>query len=105
MQLNRLNSTTQTRSAESGERLRPVAESSVPQVAALEGVAGDRQRSLQEEINTMDPKAIGDFHGEAHILQDTRQLAAALSALGNHAEALMKPAAQATRFYAIDDEA
>ena len=46
MKLDRLSSTTQTLSPESRERARHVADETVLRVGAMEGVEGDRQRSL-----------------------------------------------------------
>ena len=96
MKLNRLNSTTQSP---------PHEDEAILRVNAMEGIEGDRQRSLQQEINEIDPNAIGAFHGGEHILEDVRQLAAELTALGNQVDHLMKPSAPNVRFHAIDDEA
>ena len=50
MKLDRLASTTQRLSRESIERARHVAGERIRRVDALEGVEGDRQRSLQQEM-------------------------------------------------------
>ena len=80
MKLDRLSSTTQTLSPESRERARHVADETVLRVGAMEGVEGDRQRSLQQEISDFDQKDVGAFVGGELILAEIlRPLAASPS--------------------------
>lgn len=104
MKLNHLNSTTQTLSHDNSERSRHAADDSVLRVNAMEGIAGDRQRSVQQEINAIDPRAIGSFQGGQRILAEAHELAAALSALGGEADLLIKPSGLNKQFYAVDEE-
>lgn len=64
MKLSRLSSTTQRPTQESIERVRHVDEERIRRVEVMEGVEGDRQRSLQQEMAEIQPAALGDFHGE-----------------------------------------
>lgn len=90
MKLDRLSSTTQTLSPESRERAWRVADETVLRVGAMEGVEGDRQRSLQQEISDFDQKAVGAFDGGELILAAAHDVATQLSNLGNAANSLVK---------------
>lgn len=103
MKLDRLASTTQRLSQESIERARHVAGERIRRVDALEGVEGDRQRSLQQEIAEIEPDAIGGFHGSGHVLADARNVAAQVAALGAEADHLIKPESVPTAMRRIDD--
>jgi hypothetical protein len=105
MKLDRLASTTQRPSQESIERARHVAGQRIRRVDALEGVEGDRQRSLQQEMAEIDPGAIGAFNGGEHVLQDARDVAAQVAALGAAADSLLKPASVPVASKGIDDSA
>ena len=82
MKLDRLASTTQRLSQESLARARYVAGERIRRVEALEGVEGDRQRSVQQEMAEIEPGAISAFKGGEQILQDARGLALQVAALG-----------------------
>lgn len=105
MKLNRLDSTTQQVSREAVVRARHVAGEQVRRVEAPEGVEGDRQRSLQQELAEFDPRAIGPFEGNAHILQDAHDLAQQLSSLGPALDALIKPESLAVARPGVDEAA
>jgi hypothetical protein len=90
MKLDRLTSTTQHLSPESSERARHVADESILRVGAMEGVEGDRQRSLQQELAEFDPQAVGAFDGGELIMAAAHDVAIQLSALGNAANSLVK---------------
>lgn len=105
MKLNRLESTTQQHSPDAIERARHVANESVRRVEALEGVEGDRQRSLQQEIAEFDARAIGPFAGDDHMLQGARQVAAELTLLGSNRNGLLKLQALSLPCVRIDDKA
>ena len=90
MKLDRLTSTTQHLSPESRERARHVADETALRVGAMEGIEGDRQRSLQQELADFDPKAVGDFNGGELIMAAAHDVATQLSALGNAANSLVK---------------
>lgn len=105
MKLSRLASTTQRHSQDAIERARHVAGESVRRVGALEGVEGDRQRSLQQELADFDGRAIGTFEDGEHRLQDARQLAAELTLLGSKRNGLLKLQALSLHCSRIDDQA
>lgn len=105
MKLSHLKSTTQSIPLEAAERLRHAPTEAVLRVNAMEGIEGDRQRSLQQEINEIDPNAIGRFRGNQHILEDVRELAAEIAAMGKQADHLMKQINTNGHFHAIDDQA
>lgn len=105
MKLSRLESTTQSPVRESGERVRHAADEQVRRVEAAEGIEGDRQRSLQQELAEIDPKAIGPFEGGAQMLKDARAVAAQLSLLGAAADDLLRQPAQTPDFHQVDDSA
>lgn len=104
MKLNRLESTTQHPSSGPVERLRRNPDE-VRRVEAAEGMADDRQRSLQQELATFDPRAIGPFDGGERVLQDAQAIAVALACLGEGADALIKPALAAKVLDKVDDKA
>lgn len=104
MKLSRLESTTQRHSQDAIERARQVAGESVRRVEALEGVEGDRQRSLQQEVADFDPRAIGSFEGDEQILQGARQLAAELTLLGSNRSGLVKLQTLSLPCSRIDDQ-
>jgi hypothetical protein len=105
MKLTRLGSTTQHLSAQTVERARHAAPDLVTRVEAMEGIEGDRQRSLQQEIAEVDPRASGPFEGEAHHLADARQVAAQLTLLGSSATGLLRLRQLSLAFPRIDDKA
>lgn len=105
MKLTRLGSTTQHLSHETVERARRAALDLVTRVEAMEGVEGDRQRSLQQEIAEVDPRACGPFQGEAHHLADARQVAAQLALLGSSATGLIRLRNLSQALPRIDDKA
>ena len=105
MKLDRLASTTQRLSPESSERARQVAGERIRRVAAMDAAEGDRKRSLQQEMAVIEPGAIDDFNHSAHVLQEARDLAAQVTALGAAADNLLKPVAVPTSLKGIDDSA
>jgi hypothetical protein len=104
MKLSRLESTTQHTSPEAAERARHVSASTIRRVEASEGVEGDRQRSLQQELAEYDPRAIGPFEGSELVLDSARQVAAQLTLLGSNMNGLVKLQALSQRFTRIDDK-
>lgn len=105
MKLTRLASTTQRPSQESIERAGQAGEFRIRRVELLEGIEGDRQRSLQQEMAEIDPAAIATFEGGEQILQDARELAAQVAALGPAADELIKAAALARCLPGVDEQA
>lgn len=104
MKLNRLASTTQRPTQDAIERARHRPDEQVRRVEALEGVEGDRQRSLQQEIVEIEPGAIGAFNGGEQVLQGARDVAAQLAVLGSAVDALIKPVPVATAIHIVDDK-
>lgn len=105
MKLTRLSSTTQRPSQESIDRQRQGESVRVRRVDLLEGVDGDRQRTLQQELAEIEPAAIAAFLGGEQILEDARRLAAEVAALGPAADELIKPAALARQLSGVDEQA
>ena len=105
MKLARLESTTQHPSPESAERGQRLADERIRRVEAGEGVAPDRERSLQQEVAEMEPEALAGFAGGELILQQAKALAVELT----HADAplahLIRPDALPGVPLSIDDEA
>jgi hypothetical protein len=82
-----------------------VADEEVTPVDALAGLGSDRERSLQQEIDSIEAQAIGDFAGEEHMLEKAQHLAAEVSHLGRHIDSLIKTGKlPAQPFPLIDDE-
>lgn len=102
MKLDRLSSTTQSISPESRERARHVADETVLRVDAMEGIEGDRQRSLQQELADFDPRAVGGFDGGELIMANAQELAQQLSLLGDAANALVKTSGSHISYHGID---
>ncbi|MBP5985624.1 MAG: hypothetical protein KA538_00395 [Azonexus sp.] len=105
MKLTRLSSSTQRPTQESIERARHVDDERIRRVEVMEGIEGDRQRSLQQELAEVDPAAVGDFHGEDKVMQDARDVAAQLLDMDVGTDSLIKPGMRLDRLIGIDDTA
>ena len=105
MKLDRLASTTQRPSGESSERARSVAPEQIRRVEAQEGIEGDRERSIQQEIATIDPKAIGSFAGEEQVRAGVHRLAARLVVGGGDVANLLKLSVLSARVGKVDESA
>lgn len=105
MKLNRLEATTQRHSAEAMARGSRLAAQSVRRVETLEGLEGDRQRSLQQELAEFDLRAIGPFEGEQQVFQGARHIAAQLILRGRNLDGLVRLQALSLACSRIDDEA
>lgn len=105
MKLTRLSSSTQRPTQESIERARHVDDERIRRVEVMEGIEGDRQRSLQQELAEVEPAAVGDFHGEEKVLQDARDVAAQLLEMDVGTDSLIKPGMRLDRLIGIDDSA
>lgn len=102
MKLPSLASTTQHPTRESVERVRH-ADEQVRRVELMEGVEGDRQRSLQQELAEIETAAIATFEGQEQILREATETAAQLLALGTAADALIKTGALPKVLPAVDE--
>ena len=102
MKLPSLVSTTQRPTRESVERVRH-ADERVRRVELMEGVEGDRQRSLQQEIDEIEAAAIAPFEGQAQIQREASEAAAQLLALGAAADNLIKSDALPKVLPAVDE--
>lgn len=105
MKLNRLESTTQRHSPETGARVQPLAAQSIRRVEALESLAADRQRSLQQELAEFDGRVIGPFEGKAQVLRGARQIAVQLVLRRGNLNGLLRLQALSQLCARIDDEA
>jgi hypothetical protein len=104
MKLKRLDSTTQYRSPESVERARRSSAVEVRRVESAEGLDGERQRSLQQEVADFPANIPDHFEGGQRILLDVQALAAELVARGADSHSLIKLASAASSFYQLDDK-
>lgn len=86
MKLTRLDSTTARPSGEAAARAQAAAPERVRRVEAMEGVEGDRLRSLRQELAEIDPRAIGPFNGQAQVMSDARMIAEKLASLDSAAQ-------------------
>ncbi|HLO63806.1 MAG TPA: hypothetical protein VK165_12680 [Azonexus sp.] len=92
MTLQRLASTTQQRpTPESTEPVSRGERERIRRVESLQGVEGDRERSLRQEMDEIAPGAIADFAGQEQILHEASEVAAQLVALGPAIDELIKP--------------
>ena len=92
MKLPSLASTTQRPTRESVERVHQVAHERIRRVESMEGIEGDRQRSLRQELDEIEPEAMAAFEGQAEILREASSVAAQLLTLGAAADDLIKAA-------------
>lgn len=105
MKLSRLESTTQSHSRDSVERAEQAGAQQIRRVEALEGIEGDKERSLQQERAEVEALAIGDFSGGTRILEDARQVASEISLLGEDARSLLNLAGLSMKVVKVDDQA
>lgn len=105
MKLNRLESSTQHHGSDFAERAQLAAGDGVRRVEAGEGLAGDRERSLQQELAEFDPKAAGPFEGGERIREDAQKLAEQLLALGDAVETVVRPQSGVRSLVRVDDQA
>lgn len=77
----------------------------VGRVEAAAALDGDRERSLGEEIATIEARAIGEFEGGERIRAEARELAARVADLGSHADDLLKPQLRTGAIHSVDDSA
>ena len=63
MKMSRLPSTTQQATPEAAERAALVQAGSVRRVEPMEGVVNERERSLQQDMAEVDPRAVGPLSG------------------------------------------
>lgn len=105
MKLDRLTSTTQHLSHEAADRARHVAGESIARVSATEGVEGDRQRSLQQELAEFNQKAVGPFEGGEQVLAAAHEIAQQISSLGSKRHTLVKTPTNDPLHHGVDAKA
>jgi hypothetical protein len=71
----------------------------------MEGIEGDRQRSLQQELAEIQPAALAPFEGQAQVFREASEAAAQLLALGAGVEDLIKADALPRLLPGVDDTA
>jgi hypothetical protein len=81
MKLTRLDSSTARLASEAVQRAHESAADQVRRVEAMEGVEGDRQRSLRQELAEIDQRAVGPFEGQDQVIRDAREIAGRLASL------------------------
>ena len=104
MKLPALPSTTQGATPESVARAQHAAAASVRRVEAAEGLAADRERSLQQELDEVEAAALADFEGQALIQDEAHALAERLAREGLP-EGLLRTDVLLRQRPAVDDEA
>ncbi|NHC07803.1 hypothetical protein DFR40_0086 [Azonexus fungiphilus] len=82
MKTSRLISTTQQHSPEATARAMLARAQAVRRVEPMEAASNDRERSLQQDLNEVDPRSVGPYQGNERRQDDARQLAAQLAGLG-----------------------
>jgi len=100
MKLSRLASTTERHSRAAVERSRAMAEQDVRRVEVAEGVEGDRQRSIQQEMAEADPNASGQ---SKQMLRDAQEVALKLVGLQGNLDDLVKSPSLPPGFSIIDE--
>lgn len=109
MKLGRLVSETAFSGREGLQVATPATALALHPVAAGEGLGGDRERSLQEEIAAIEALAIGEFEGQDKAREaaqeDAHEVAAQIAGLGEQAGKLLSPQGLATHWNALDDRA
>lgn len=83
----------------------PRAADAVRRVEAAAALDGDRERSLSDELASIEARAIGEFEGGEKIRTEARELAARLADLGSHADDLLKPQLLTGAIHPLDDSA
>ena len=91
MKLDRLASTTQRPTQESIDPVRRGERERIRRVELMEGIDGDRERSLRQELAEIDPGATADFAGQDQMRHEASEVAAQLVALGTAIDDLIKP--------------
>lgn len=104
MKLTHLASTTQRPSAEVVERARQSGSGQVRRVEAAEGISGDRERSLQQEMAEVPPELTADFAGGELIREEAHALAERLTLEGMPAS-LLKTDVLVRHLPNVNDEA
>jgi hypothetical protein len=104
MKLPALPSTTQRATPESVARAQHAATEPARRVEAAEGVAADRQRSLQQELDEVEAAALAEFDGQALIQDEAHALAERLARDGLP-EGLLRTDVLLRQRPAVDDEA
>ena len=104
MKLERLTSTTHSISHDAAERARTAPVDDHRRVNASEGMDGDRERSLSQELAAADGK-IATAEGGQDARHEAQDVAAELVRLGDEAVRLIRPANAAHLPLAVDTEA
>lgn len=105
MKMSRLPSTTQQATPEAAERAALAQAGSVRRVEPMEGVVNERERSLQQDMAEVDPRAVGPYQGVERRRQQADQLARRLVDMGSDAVQLLRFDTRARRPGKIDEKA
>jgi len=105
MKMSRLASTTQQVTPEAVERATLAQAGTVRRVEPMEGVANERERSLQQDMAEVDPRAIGPYQGIERRRQQADQLARRLVGMGSSALQLLRFDTRGKRPGKIDEKA
>jgi hypothetical protein len=77
----------------------------VAPVASSSEADADRRRSLRQDMDEIEARAIGPFEGEGQIMAKARQVAEGLTDLGAEAARLLRPENPRLPSAAVDEEA
>lgn len=105
MKLDRLTSTTQHLSQNAREHARHVAAEGVAQVVAIEGIEGDRQRSLQQEVAEFDQRVLDPFAGAGQVLAAAHEIAVQLVSRSSDVHSLVKTVSPDPLHQSVDAKA
>lgn len=103
MKASRLVSMTQHHSPEAVERARLADSQAVRRVEPMEGASNDRERSLQQEKNEVDPRSVGPYQGVERRRQEAGRLASQVKALGPLGRLLLNMNTRSSRSGNIDE--
>lgn len=97
MKMSRLASTTQKATPEAVERSALAQAGGVRRVEPMEGVANDRERSNQQDMAEVDPRANGPYQGQERRQQEAGMVASRLVDMGAAALKLLRYDTRARR--------
>ena len=106
MKLTRLESTTARPSSEAVARAQAAVSEQARRVEAVEGIEGDRLRSLRQELAEVDPRALSPLEtSQEQLLRDAKQVADEIARLDSAANLVRESAVPAFIRDQIDDKA
>lgn len=74
-------------------------------VGSAAGTEADRRRSLRQDLEEIEEKAVGEFEGQEQVLTQAHEVARQLAGLGPAADKLVRPVTPRTNWHAVDEQA